>query len=338
MKKWIPTLLLGLSLLAGCTPQAKDPEFVLHLTRVEPATGHIVWSVALPARQGSRQLDVQRGYAFVSDDVEAAWYRLADGRRVGACPTGKHHVQPLLDGDQILMPCQDGLKVLDASNGTEKFNVPVDFSPDRVARSGKQVWVAGPHLAVVDLQERRARRVELTGVVRALLPVRDGVCVGNDRSQLMAIQADGQVQWQTKMEYPAGDMLLSGNRLLVTSGPQVYAFDAATGRQLWRTVLKSEAFGLTLDGDLVLTEADKTTALNVTDGRVRWDAPYAHGDALVNGHVVRLMHSRWDSPWFFETRDAATGDVLKTKWSWHPTLQGLQTDGQALYLLDAYSL
>jgi outer membrane protein assembly factor BamB len=105
-----------------------------------------------------------------------------------------------------------------------------------------------------------------------LLTVRAG------RGQIVALDARTGEQLWTADGIPRTEPLLVDRRLITTFGGRLVALDMGTGRRLWSGPEGPEAdVHLLTDGRVVLVaelgQAETTfTAVDLTDGRVRWTA------------------------------------------------------------------
>lgn len=98
----------------------------------------------------------------------------------------------------------------------------------------------------------------------------------------------GQVRWKfaPPEEYPATAPLAMGaGRIYSPGATRVYAVDASTGAELWRTDLGERPFGLVADGGVVyfgtsgfigdtdVLGAGHAVAVDARDGRILWKVP-----------------------------------------------------------------
>ena len=147
--------------------------------------------------------------------------------------------EPVVADGRVYLPAHDGLRVLDAADGTD-------------------LW--------------RAPGVETAPVVR------DGTVYVADRGEpaVRALSAeDGTEQWATETDTgPAGPSLYPGQPLVAGVGERVVAFDPATGAVRW----ERETFGRVLDHPpiwqgyfvAVATEAGEVVILTLEEGRGHW--------------------------------------------------------------------
>jgi len=220
-------------------------------------------------------------------------------------PTGTDmdaNIGPLVDGDTVYTTQGDELRALAAADGRQRWRLPLgSFVYDASIRAGILVVRVGPldrgHLLGVD---------PTGGRVRWRYPPQPGplswqhastadgaVAVIGGRGALVVLDRhDGTVRWSRPSQGRGMPKVFTtaGNRVLRLDGGTLEAYDAATGRALWRTagVHRGQDFAATLtvrdDGVVVWDSSSDTTAVaayRLDTGTRRWRAGGLHEPAVV---------------------------------------------------------
>ena len=241
---------------AGCDPSTFPPRRAAVLAF--DATGRQRWSVPLP----------------VGQEMDA-------------------NVGPLVDGDTVYTTQGDELRALAAVDGRQRWRLPLgSFVYDASIRGGLLVVRVGPldrgHLLGVEAATGRVRwryppqpgRLSWQHAATA-----DGGIAGiGDRGTLIVLdRRDGGVRWSRpsqRRELPK-IFITAGKRVLRLDRGALEAYDAATGRALWRTagVHRGEDFVATLtvhhDAVVVWDPGSATPAVDtyrLDTGTRRWRA------------------------------------------------------------------
>lgn len=220
------------------------------------ATGQQRWSVALPI---GRDMDANTG--------------------------------PLVDGDTVYTTQGDELRALAVADGRQRWRLPLGgFVYDASIRGGVLVVRVGPldrgHLLGVDPAGGRLlwRYPPQPGPLswQHASTADAGIAVIGDRGTLVALNRDdGGVRWSRPSRGRGTPKVFTtaGDRVLRLDGGALEAYDAATGRGLWRTprVHGGQDFQANLtvsDGGVVVwDQSSNSTAVaawRLDTGRRRW--------------------------------------------------------------------
>ncbi len=212
------------------------------------------------------------------------------------------NVGPLVDGDTVFTTEGDELRALAAADGRQRWRLPLGgVVYDASIRDGILVVRAGP------LDRGQLLGVEaVDGRVRWRYPARpaplswqhastaDGAIVAiGDRGALVVLdRSDGAVRWSRPPHGRGTPKVFTeaGNRVLRLDRGALEAFDAASGRALWRTagVHRGQDFQATLtvnqDGVVVWDQTSTTTAVTAYEldgGARRWQIGGLRAPAVV---------------------------------------------------------
>jgi outer membrane protein assembly factor BamB len=239
---------------AGCDPSKLPPRRAAAVAF--DATGQQRWSVPLP----------------VGADLDA-------------------NVGPLVDGDTVYTTQGDELRALAAADGRQRWRLPLGrFVYDASIQGGILVVRVGP------LDHGQLLGVDpAVGRVRWRYPRQPGqlswqhvssadgaiATIGEHGALVVLDRHDGAARWSRASRGRGMPKVFTaaGSRVLRLDGGALEAYDAATGRALWRTpgVHRSEDFHatLTVAGDGVVVW-DQSSAIHTVDayrldtGRRRW--------------------------------------------------------------------
>jgi outer membrane protein assembly factor BamB len=279
--------LLGVAGLAACGPAA------------DPAAGRrSVGTDADPASQGRRASRPATGCDLPDLPPRAAAVLAFDaaGRRRWSVPlpVGSEmdaNVGPLVDGDTVYTTQGDELRALAAADGRQRWRLPLGgFVYDASIAGGVLVARVGP------LDRGRLVGVEAAGGrVRWRYPAQPGelswqhlstadggIAAIGQRGALVALdRRDGSLRWSRPSRGRGAPKIFAtaADRVLRLDGGALEAYEAATGRLLWRTagVHRGPDFeaqlAVTGDGVAVWDGTSAATAVAAYDlgtGTRRW--------------------------------------------------------------------
>lgn len=209
-------------------------------------------------------------YGNTAGDVKCI--SLADGSTLWTTHLGgKIFSTPALKGKVLVTACTDGgIYALDARNGSIKWvkNLSKAVLASPVIFRGK-VYIGASDNCFRCLRLRNGKTVwentEIVGhvITRALVD-RDQVVFGSWGRKLYSLDPrDGRKQWEwthpkeSPMYSPAACWCVkSGGRIFVSIPDRMlWAFDAASGKPLWKVEGAREAVGLSEDGRRVFTKS-----------------------------------------------------------------------------------
>lgn len=293
--------MLAASMLLGCASKSNvvQPEPLRQIAEPE-VEGKKLWSVALAAPRdlgGLRPLLVA-GRVFLADakgqvrsitaQGEAEW-SVDTATRMAAGPV-------LVDGALIIGTLDGEVIALEATDGSERWRtqlssevvappagaddlVVVRSGDGRIyglsASDGSRRWTLNRSVPALTLRGGAPMQVDYARVY-----------VGMDNGRVLAVQRDnGEPAWEEAVSVPAGrteierivdvdaDLLLAEGILFATSyGGDLVAFDASSGRALWRRSLASYS-GMSLDAQcLYVTDVDSVVwCLDPRNGAALWE-------------------------------------------------------------------
>ena len=245
------------------------------------------------------------------------------------------NIAPLVDGDTVYSTQGDQLRALAAGDGSQRWRLDLGGSVyDASVRDGVIVVRVGPldagHVLGVDAATGRElwRYTPPPGAWlswQQLLTDDGGVVVTAEHGALVVLERrDGRVRWTR----PAGEratprvFATAGNRVLWIDRGALEAYDAASGRLLWRAdrVIRAGEFSaeLTVTGDVVIVGLGMrpaykpVTAYDLGTGLQRWRLRRSAEAAVVGAGPAGVAvatsteRQRWGD---LELVDAATGAV-----------------------------
>lgn len=227
------------------------------------------------------------------------------------------------------------LRALDASNGKQRWNVPM---PDQASGASPvfadgTVYMAGDGgLQAIDAADGSRRwSFPLPDEHLATSPaVADGtVCIGGSKGRLYAVDAEtGRRRWLYR--YPGNGHnsgpapVIAGGIVYVGGGKgELYAVDAATGRERWARPSKADHAVLhpvaVADDKVCLSNDDMLYAFDATSGERRWDFPTMRefsrpvaADGVVyvhesDGYLYAVDGANGKQSWRFSLNDRVDG-------------------------------
>lgn len=325
-------VLLGAALLSACASNAKvaKPEPLRQIAEAE-VVGKKLWAESMAAPRdlnGLRPL-LAAGRVFVADAAGRVQSISANGELQWSVKTkARLSAGPVLADGALLLGTLDGeVLALEAGDGSERWRSQLSSEVvTQPAAADDLVVVRSGDGRVYGLAaEDGARRWTLNRSVPALT-LRGGapllldyarVYVGMDNGRVLAVnRSNGEPVWEEAVSVPAGrteierivdvdaDLLLVDGVLFAASyGGDLVAFEAASGRALWRRSMASYS-GMSLDAQcLYVTDVDAVVwCLDPRNGAALWEqnqlmhrqlsAPLAYkGNVLVadfDGYVHAL--------------------------------------------------
>ncbi|ADG72985.1 hypothetical protein Cfla_0065 [Cellulomonas flavigena DSM 20109] len=180
--------------------------------------------------------------------------------------------------DAVALISSGPLRLLDAT-GTVRREVPLASADGVVGTAGDAVVVStadGGTLLARPAGVERVPGAFLRPTVDA--PAAPGLVLTAQDATLHAWRPDGTAVWSVEQRVTDGGAALLPGHVLVGSGTQVLALDAATGGELWRTSGLLPQSGLVTDGRHLLALAplrddsrpQVVAALDLADGDVAW--------------------------------------------------------------------
>lgn len=268
----------------------------------------------------------------------------------GAANTATSWPGLTVDDQYAYVAYQTQVYAVDLTNGTERWRYPAEpdnnitFFADPSLSQDDQLIVGGYDFVLYSLNPETGTRnwvfnqAENRYIASSLVEAENIYAPAADEN-LYSLDLNGQLQWTFTSEGESWAKPITDENcdciFLSTMDHSVYAVDAQSGTQIWRSpqlggaVVGTPAYGE--DGDLYVgTFGGKLFALNSDDGSILWEFPTADGGWIWSGPTISdgVLYFG-DLNGYFYAVDAENGSQL---WQLPPEQLGGEIVGSPLVI------
>lgn len=202
--------------------------------------------------------------------------------------TGVKYSSPAVYSNLVIACCDNSVYAIDRATGDDvwKFDtqLPVYASPT-IANGMVYIGSADRNLYALDVESGKpVWQYQATGVIASTAAEQGGtLVVGTDDKKVHAFDSlTGALKWtgQTAGKVSSSAVIKDGVVFIGSDdkeGRAVYAFDAAAGRMLWKTVVEGKilmAAPLLVNNMLYIAAGKEIAAIDVKTGEKKWGGVY----------------------------------------------------------------